>query len=92
VRFVLELIPTPHGRVEGLLVREGSDKPERFSGWLDLLRLLESAAQLGEVPQRSLGQGAPRSQDVDAAGDEGPGFIELDESRGPPPPWFHRRG
>jgi hypothetical protein len=55
------------------------------------LRLLESAAQLGEVPQRRLGQGAPRSQDVDAPGDEGRGFIELDESWERPPP-FHRRG
>ena len=48
VRFVLELSPTEHGRVEGVLVREGSDEPQRFSGWLDLLRLLEGAAQSAE--------------------------------------------
>jgi hypothetical protein len=40
-----------------VLVREGSDEPQRFSGWLDLLRLLERGAQVTEVGQRTFAQG-----------------------------------
>jgi hypothetical protein len=55
VRFVLELIPAEHGRVEGVLVREGNDERQPFSGWLDLLRLLEDAA--GDSPGDQHGSG-----------------------------------
>src|SRR3954466_1455463 len=84
VRFVLELTPTEHGRVEGVLVREGSDEPQRFSGWLDLLRLLERAAQETDVRQRTLARGDTGGDDVEAAGREGHGSIGRDEPRGPP--------
>lgn len=55
MRFVLELIPAEHGRVEGVLVREGNDERQPFSGWLDLLRLLEGAA--GDSPGDQHGSG-----------------------------------
>ena len=55
VRLVLELIPAEHGRVEGVLMREGTDEREPFSGWLDLLRLLEGAAD--DSPGDQLGSG-----------------------------------
>jgi len=41
VRFVVELRPVGE-RVEGTLEEEGSAGPSAFSGWLELLRLLES--------------------------------------------------
>ena len=83
VRFVLELTPTEHGRVEGMLVREESDEPQRFSGWLDLLRLLESAVQVTEVRQRAPAQGDARGSDA-AAGGQGSLPVRLNEPRGPP--------
>ena len=85
VRLVLELNPTEQGRVEGVLVREGSDEPQRFSGWLDLLRLLESAAEVTEVWQRTLAQDDTTGNDVDARC-QGNGFVGRNESRGPPIP------
>jgi hypothetical protein len=42
VRFVVELRRTPAGAVEGKVVREGTTSGEHFSGWLDLLRILEN--------------------------------------------------
>src|SRR3954454_19481669 len=83
VRFVLELTPTEHGRVEGVLVREGSE-PQQFSGWLDLLRLLERVAQVTEVRQRTVAQADTVGNDVEAAGGHRHGFVGLNESRGPP--------
>ena len=85
VRLVLELNPTEQGRVEGVLVREGSDEPQRFSGWLDLLRLLESAAEVTEVWQRTLAQDDTTGNDVDARC-QGHGFVGRNEPRGPPIP------
>jgi len=85
VRLVLELNPTEQGRVEGVLVREGSDEPQRFSGWLDLLRLLESAAEVTEVWQRTLAQDDTTGNDVDARC-QGSGFVGRNEPRGPPIP------
>ena len=41
VRFVLELSPTADGRVEGSVGWDGVERSVRFSGWLELLRLLE---------------------------------------------------
>jgi hypothetical protein len=43
VRLVVEFTRTVDGRIEGVLIREGAE-PDFFSGWLDLLRLLEAAA------------------------------------------------
>jgi hypothetical protein len=40
MRFVLDLRHTEQG-VEGEVTREGATAPEPFSGWLELLRLLE---------------------------------------------------
>jgi hypothetical protein len=40
MRYILELYYTADG-VCGEVTREGSDTPERFCGWLELLRLLE---------------------------------------------------
>jgi hypothetical protein len=40
MRFVLDLRHTDQG-VEGEVIREGAAAPEPFSGWLELLRLLE---------------------------------------------------
>jgi hypothetical protein len=40
MRFVLDLRHTEQG-VEGEILREGTAAAERFSGWLELLRLLE---------------------------------------------------
>jgi hypothetical protein len=42
VRLVVEFTRTPDGRIQGVLIREGAE-PDSFSGWLDLLRLLEAA-------------------------------------------------
>jgi hypothetical protein len=39
--FTLELRYTAGG-VEGMLTRDGVAEPQPFSGWLDLLRLLEA--------------------------------------------------
>jgi hypothetical protein len=55
VRFVLELTPAEQGRVEGALVREGNDERQPFSGWLELLRLLEGA--VGDSPGDQHGSG-----------------------------------
>jgi hypothetical protein len=41
MRFVVDLRPTDQG-VEGEVLREGSAVAEPFSGWLELLRLLEA--------------------------------------------------
>jgi hypothetical protein len=42
VRFVVDLRRTPTGGVEGEVVREGTTAAEYFSGWLDMLRILEN--------------------------------------------------
>ena len=42
VRFVVDLRRTPAGGVEGEVVREGTTAAEHFSGWLDMLRILEN--------------------------------------------------
>ncbi|MBW0093327.1 hypothetical protein I4I73_13530 [Pseudonocardia sp. KRD-184] len=43
-RFVVEIRPTPDGRVVGTVGRPGSADRVPFSGWMDLLRLLEPRA------------------------------------------------
>jgi hypothetical protein len=80
VRFVLELAPAEHGRVEGMLVREGDNERQRFSGWLDLLRLLEAAAQDNELWPRTPARGETEDNDIDAARGQRYGFVGLNHS------------
>jgi hypothetical protein len=40
-RFVVEIRPTEDGRVVGTVGRPGAGEVVAFSGWMDLLRLLE---------------------------------------------------
>jgi hypothetical protein len=40
-RFVVEIRPTADGRVVGTVGRAGTEDVVSFSGWMDLLRLLE---------------------------------------------------
>jgi hypothetical protein len=42
-RLLVELAWLHDDRVEGVLTREGTTETQSFSGWLDLLRLLEEA-------------------------------------------------
>jgi hypothetical protein len=43
VRLLVELTWQHDERVEGVLTREGTTETQSFSGWLDLMRLLEAA-------------------------------------------------
>lgn len=49
VRFEVELSRDEAGRVTGAVTPEGQD-PARFSGWLDLLRLLECGVEPTGAP------------------------------------------
>ena len=40
-QFVVAIRPTADGRVVGTVARPGHDEVVSFSGWMDLLRLLE---------------------------------------------------
>jgi len=42
VRILIELNRTEDDRVEGVVSTEGSDEASSFSGWLELLALLET--------------------------------------------------
>ena len=42
MRFAVELWPAAGGRVEGSVECDGTQGPVAFSGWLELLRLLEA--------------------------------------------------
>jgi hypothetical protein len=44
VRFVIDVLRTEDDRVEGVVTREGGETPVRFSGWLELMHVLEPAA------------------------------------------------
>jgi hypothetical protein len=46
LRFIVELRDTNEG-VEGEVTPEGATEPQRFSGWLELLRLLEPPVARG---------------------------------------------
>jgi hypothetical protein len=51
VRFVLELVPTSDGRVEGSVGRDGVEPTTvPFSGWLELLTLLETSVMPASAP------------------------------------------
>jgi len=56
VHLRVELLRTVDGRLEGVVTTE-SGRQQRFSGTLDLLRILE---ELEPPVDRSLGQGPPR--------------------------------
>ncbi len=56
MRFVLDLRHTEQG-VEGEIIREGAAAAEPFSGWLELLRLLE----VGDPSMPSLPEPDPPS-------------------------------
>jgi hypothetical protein len=53
-RCIVELRRTDDDGVEGVLVTEGSGHPQPFSGWLELLRLLEVVAAPGGPQDRRL--------------------------------------
>jgi hypothetical protein len=42
VRILIELHRNRTGALEGAVVHEGSDQPQPFHGWLELLRVLEA--------------------------------------------------
>jgi hypothetical protein len=44
MRYVIELRRTPDDRVEGVVLTEGHEVGAPFSGWLELLSLLEPPA------------------------------------------------
>jgi hypothetical protein len=44
VRFLIDVLRTEDDRVEGVVTREGGETPVRFSGWLELMHVLEPAA------------------------------------------------
>jgi hypothetical protein len=48
MRYVVELRRTPDDRVEGVVLPEGCEVGSPFSGWLELLSLLEPAAEASE--------------------------------------------
>jgi hypothetical protein len=47
LRIVIELVRNGSGGVHGVLFHEGEEEPQRFSGWLELLRLLEELGAAG---------------------------------------------
>ncbi|WP_157488864.1 hypothetical protein [Pseudofrankia sp. DC12] len=49
MRFVVEIRHTSNG-VEGEITQADATEPQRFSGWLELLRLLEPAQTSDPVP------------------------------------------
>lgn len=48
MRFVVEVVPTAGGRVEGTVLCQGRGQPVPFCGWLGLLRLLEPGGKSQE--------------------------------------------
>ena len=62
MRFVIDVVRTDDDRVEGLVTSEGRDHAVRFSGWLELLHLLEPPVDGGA------GSEGRRGRPADAAG------------------------
>jgi hypothetical protein len=66
-RYIIELEQTPDDRVEGILHRDGLSESVPFSGWTELLSLLEppprpvSAPVSGPGEHHTEGNGRPRS-------------------------------
>ncbi len=46
MRFVIELTHMGDDRVEGTVSQQGTDQPQGFCGWLELLSLLEAPQAL----------------------------------------------
>jgi hypothetical protein len=53
VRVVVDLHRTDDGAVAGTLTTGEMDEPQAFSGWLDLLRLLEMVEVSNRDPPRA---------------------------------------
>ncbi len=53
MRLVLELFPTADGRVEGWIAGADADRQLFFSGWLELLRLLETSTASSTASARA---------------------------------------
>jgi hypothetical protein len=65
MRFVVDVRRTPDDRVEGVVVPEGAEAGLSFSGWMELLSLLEPprrAAESASAPARDRAgdHGSPR--------------------------------
>lgn len=64
-RYIIELEQTPDDRVEGTLRRDGAPETVPFSGWTELLSLLEPPPRLASTPEpgrgleRTHGNGRP---------------------------------
>jgi hypothetical protein len=61
-RYIIELERTADDHVEGVLLRDGLSEPVPFSGWIELLSLLDppllaesEAGPRQDVPQRRVG-------------------------------------
>jgi hypothetical protein len=54
-RYIIELEQTPDDRVEGTLHREGAPEPVPFSGWTELLSLLEPPPRVASQPEPGRG-------------------------------------
>lgn len=48
MRFVVDVRRTPDDRVEGVVVPEGAEIGLSFSGWMELLSLLEPPRRAGD--------------------------------------------
>ena len=65
-RYIIDLEQTPDDRVEGMLRREGAPEPVPFSGWTELLSLLEppprvaSELEPARAHEQTHGKGRPR--------------------------------
>ena len=65
-RYIIDLEQTPDDRVEGTLHREGEPEPVPFSGWTELLSLLEPPPRVAAQPEpgrgieQTHGNGRPR--------------------------------
>jgi hypothetical protein len=62
VRFLIDVLRTEDDRVEGVVTREGGETPVRFSGWLELMHVLEPAAA-HDRPDAEPGRQYPVSKD-----------------------------
>lgn len=50
MRFIIDMDEPEPGRIEGCVSREGDQAPLPFSGWIELLSLLEPAAGQADEP------------------------------------------
>lgn len=50
MRYVIELTPTDDDRVEGVVIRDGLGHAVSFSGWTELMSLLEPPPRGAAAP------------------------------------------